>query len=260
MWTTALVFFQTTLLAGYAWAHLTLTSLGLQRHAWLQIGVVVVAAGVVLVAPLIVPAFARPPDGMPTALWLALVLTAIVGLPFFVLSTASPTTQRWFAAIPGQVEPYRLFAASNAGSLVGLVAYPTLVEPNLDLADQARWWSIGFAVFAAATVGLALIVRRTGGGSVGAGVGAVEHPRPSGRLRCSWVLLAAVPAALLIGVTTAISTDIAAVPFLWIAPLTVYLATLIIAYVRAAPIGDRVAGDRAPAAGPGRGAPDDRHA
>ena len=239
MWTTALVFFQTALLGGYAWAHLTLTSLGLRRHAWLQIGLVVAAAGMLLTAPLVVPAFARPPDGVPTGLWLSLVLATIVGLPFFVLSTASPTTQRWFAAMPGGAEPYRLFAASNAGSLLGLVAYPTLVEPNLDLADQARWWSIGFGLFATATVGMALIVRRSGRTSDD--VAQAAGPRPSGRLRATWVLLAAVPAALLIGVSTAISTDIAAVPFLWIAPLTVYLATLILAYVRPAPIGDRLA-------------------
>src|SRR4029453_2597513 len=72
------------------------------------------------------------------------------------------TTQRWFAALPGGIEPYRLFAASNLGSLVGLVAYPTLVEPNMDLADQARWWSIGFAVFVALTTSTGVVVRRKG--------------------------------------------------------------------------------------------------
>ena len=149
-------------MAGYAWAHLGLSSLGVRRHAWLQVGLVIAAAGLVVLAPLAVPGFARPPSDAPTALWLVLVLAAMVGVPFFVLSSASPATQRWFAALPGGAEPYRLFAASNAGSLIGLVAYPTLVEPNLDLPDQARWWSIGFAVFAAATAGAALVVRRSG--------------------------------------------------------------------------------------------------
>jgi hypothetical protein len=235
VWTTALVFFQSTLVAGYAWAHVTLTGLGLRRHAWLQVGLAVVALGVLLVAPLAVPAFAQPPGGVPTVLWLALVLAAMVGLPFLVLSSASPTTQRWFAALPGGVEPYRLFAASNAGSLLGLIAYPTLVEPNLDLPDQARWWSIGFAVFAAATAGAAFVVRRSGQ----PGIEAVEaaEPQPSGRRRLRWIVLAAIPAALLIGVTTDISTDVAAVPLLWVVPLTIYLATLILAYLRPAPIG-----------------------
>ena len=166
----------------------------------------------------------------------------MIGLPFFVLSTASPTTQRWFAALPGGREPYRLFAASNAGSLIGLVAYPTLVEPNLDLTDQARWW-----------VDRVRRVRgrdRRGGGRrpslARAGrrgwAGAPDIVSAAGRPRAAspeprWVLLAAVPAALLIGVTTHITTDVAAVPFLWIVPLTVYLATLILAFLRAAPIG-----------------------
>jgi hypothetical protein len=238
VWTTAIVFFQTTLLAGYAWTHLTLSSLGLRRHAWLQMGLVVAATGVLLTAPLALPAFARPPDGVATGLWLALVLAAIVGLPFFVLATASPTTQRWFAAIPRATEPYRLFAASNAGSLIGLIAYPTLVEPNLDLPDQARLWSIVFAVFATGTVALALIVRRSG--HLSRDVVAATEARPVARRRAMWVLLAAVPAALLIGVTTNISTDIAAVPFLWVVPLTIYLATLILAYLRPEPIGRRL--------------------
>ena len=237
VWTTALVFFQCTLLAGYGWAHLTFTTLGLRRHALLQMVSVTVALAVLLSAPLAVPAFARPPDGAPTALWLALVLAAMVGLSFLVLSSASPTTQRWFAALPGAREPYRLFAASNAGSLIGLIAYPLLVEPNLDLPDQARWWSIGFAIFALASTAAAVIVRRRGR----AGVEAAEtEARPNGRRRLAWVALAAVPAALLIGVTSEISTDIAAVPFLWIASLTVYLATLILAYVRRNPVGQRL--------------------
>ena len=238
VWTTALVFFQAVLLAGYAWAHLTWTSLGLRRHAWLQIGLGGVTALLVIVAPVAVPAFARPPEGVFTALWLVLVMGAMVGLPFFVLATASPTTQRWFAALPGGAEPYRLFAASNAGSLIGLVAYPTLVEPNLDLSDQARWWSIGFAGFAVATVGLAIVVRPKGR-PLASAVDDVEPPPPA-RRRLWWIVLAALPAALLIGVTTDISTDIAAVPFVWIVPLVVYLATLILAYARAEPIGARL--------------------
>jgi hypothetical protein len=131
VWTTALVFFQSVLLFGYAWAHFTSTRLALRRHAVAQVALVTVALIVLIPAPLAVPTFARAPASAPTALWLILVLTTIVGLPFLALSSASPTTQRWFAALPGGVEPYRLFAASNLGSLIGLVADPTLVEPNM---------------------------------------------------------------------------------------------------------------------------------
>ena len=239
VWTTALVFFQSTLLAGYAWAHLTFERLGPRRHAIAQIVLVCVALALAAAAPLAVPSFAQPPAGAPTALWLLLVLAAMVGLPFLALSSASPTTQRWFAALPGGVEPYRLFAASNAGSLIGLVAYPTLVEPNLDLPDQARWWWVGFALFAVATVGAAAVIRRKGRERIDAA--AIEHRSPATARRLRWIALAGVPAALLIGVTTDISTDVAAVPLLWIGPLVVYLATLILAYARAEPIGVRLA-------------------
>lgn len=245
MWTTALVFFQSTLLAGYAFAHLTLARLGLRRHAVLQAGAVVLALLALLVAPIDLPAFARPPEGASAFGWLPLVFAAIIGLPFLVLSSASPTTQRWFAAMPGGREPYRLFAASNAGSLIGLVAYPTLVEPNFDLSEQARWWTVGFALFAVATIAVAVVVRRH---ATPEAVGIASQPTiaeaptvvaaaPSIGRRWSWVILAALPAALLVAVTTTISTDIAAVPFLWIVPLTVYLATLIVAFLGARPIG-----------------------
>ena len=194
---------------------------------------------VLLPAPLALPSFAHAPEAAPTALWLVLVLTAMVGLPFFALSSASPTTQRWFALLPGGIEPYRLFAASNLGSLIGLVAYPTVVEPNLDLPDQARWWSIGFALFVVLTAATGVVVARRGR-PFEAAVD-VDEPPPAARRRVSWVLLAGVPAALLIGVTTDISTDIAAVPLLWVGPLVVYLATLILAYARATPIAPRAA-------------------
>ncbi len=226
---------------------MSLEALGVRRHTILQIAIVFVTLAAIVVVPLGLPAFARPPDGAPAFGWLLLVLGAMVGLPFFVLSTASPTTQRWFAAaLPGGREPYRLFAASNAGSLIGLVAYPTLVEPNLDLADQARWWAVGFAAFAALTVGAGVVVRRSGGAADTTAADSmppldvVDEAPPSRRVRARWIVLAAVPAALLIGVTTHISTDVAAVPFLWIVPLTLYLATMILAFLRAEPIGMRL--------------------
>jgi len=239
VWTTALVFFQATLLAGYAWAHVTFSRFGLRRHAVMQVSLVIVVFALLTVAPLSVPGFARPPASAPTSLWLVLVLAAIVGFPFLALSSASPTTQRWFAALPGGIEPYRLFAASNAGSLIGLVVYPTLVEPNIDLSDQARWWWVGFGVFVLLTTGAAWIVQAKGRDVVGEARSLADAPTTTRRLM--WLALSAVPAALLIGITTDISTDIAAVPLLWIGPLVVYLATLILAYARADPIGVQVA-------------------
>lgn len=247
VWTTALVFFQASLVAGYALAHVTIRSLGVRRQALVQVAVVVLPLAVL---PLALPGDARPPDGAPAALWLVGVLGVVVGLPFVALSTTGPTTQRWFAASarPGSDEPYRLYAASNAGSLLGLLAYPVLVEPNLDLAAQSRWWSIGFAGFVLVTIAAALLVRRaaaTRAVATDAAPGRPEAADPEPiqlRRRLRWLTLAAVPAALLVGVTAHLSTDVAAVPFLWIVPLALYLVSLILAYVRARPVGSTIAG------------------
>lgn len=259
VWTTALVFFQAALLAGYAWAHLSIRWLGVRRHALLQ---VVVAALPLVGLSLALPDEAAAPPGVPTALWLFALLAVIVGLPFTVLSTSGPTMQRWFAslAVPGRDQPYRLYAASNAGSLLGLLAYPLVVEPNLDLADQARWWSAGFAAFVVLTAGAALAVRRTGREIEGSLVGSGERssdaplssplsPSPSPPpgppitivRRVRWVALAGAPAAVLVGTTSHLSTDVAAVPLLWVVPLAIYLVTLILAYARVEPIGRHLA-------------------
>jgi hypothetical protein len=177
------------------------------------------------------------------AVWLLGCLAAMVGVPFLVLSTNGPTMQRWFAGLggAGSTEPYRLFAASNAGSLVGLLAYPTLVEPNLDLPDQSRWWMVGFAGFVVLTVVAASIVWWSAGRQTVAG-GAPEIHAPSrperidGARRMRWLLLAAVPVALMVGVTSHLSTDVAAVPFLWVLPLSIYLLSMILAFARVRPI------------------------
>lgn len=239
VWTTALVFFQAALVGGYAWAHVGLSRLGIRRHAVVQVAI---AAGALVLLPVGLPAWAAPPSGAPVGLWLIGCLGAMVGLPFFVLCTNGPTVQRWYAALGrgGAAEPYRLFAASNAGSLVGLLAYPTLVEPNLDLDDQARLWTAGFAGFVLLTVAAASVAWRSGGRQPLAEAGPAKTASPAegidGRRRLGWMALAAVPAALMVGVTSHLSTDVAAVPFLWVMPLSIYLVTLVLAYARARPI------------------------
>ncbi len=248
VWTTALVFFQAALLLGYALAHVAIRWLGLRRAAVVELVIVCVP---LLALPVGLPAGASSTHGATPVVGLAGLLALAVGAPFVALATATPTLQRWLAATGGPSAgqgAVRLFAGSNAGSLVALLVYPTLVEPNLDLDAQARLWAIGYVAFAALVgVGVGVVLRRTArmgriqaGGTIAADrivPDAPDAPAPSARTRLAWVGLAAVPAALVIGTTARLSTDVAAVPMLWILPLAVYLGTFILAFAGRRPIG-----------------------
>jgi hypothetical protein len=239
VWTTALAFFQAALLAGYAIAHLATRRLGLRRAVAVEI--VLVGAGL-LALPVALPAAAAPPVGTEPAVWLLGILTVTVGAPFVALASTTPTLQRWLVAAGGpavRAGAVRLFAASNAGSLVGLVAYPVLVEPNLDLADQARLWAAGYALFAGLVAVGGLRVLRRAVPDDPAAIG--PSARPPLRTRLAWIGLAAIPAALVVGTTAQLTVDVAAVPLLWVVPLAVYLATFVLAFAGPRPIGLRVA-------------------
>ena len=247
VWTTALVFFQVALLVGYALAHVSIRWLGLRRAAIVEL---VVVALPLLALPVALPARASPPPESSLAGWLLALLAVMVGAPFVALATATPTLQRWLAATGGpaaRAGAVRLFAAANAGSLLGLLAYPLIVEPNLDLVDQARLWGIGYGAFVGLIVVAAAVVLRQG--SVTPADPAASEPADepgaapaaSTRSRLGWVGLAAVPAALVVGITAQLSVDVAAVPLLWVVPLAVYLATFVLAFAAPRPIGLRVA-------------------
>ncbi len=227
VWNTCMVFFQAALLAGYAYAHWGTRALGPRRLAVVHIAVVLL--------PLLVlwsGAGPGPPPGPNESpvVWLLLTLMVTVGLPFFVLSTGAPLLQRWFAATGHRSsgDPYFLYAASNAGSLLALVAYPLIVEPMLALEWQRRAWSIAYVGFMAVTVVCAIVTLRRADG--------VPEPAagdpPSAGTRLMWIAMAFVPSSLLLGVTQHLSTDVAAVPLLWVVPLAIYLLTFILAFAR----------------------------
>jgi len=230
VWNTCMLFYQTLLLAGYAYAHFLSSRLAPRRQAVAQ-GVLLAAAFFVL--PIgIAKAGAPPADGNPIP-WLLSTLTLALGLPFFVVSSTSPLLQRWFSLARRDRDPYFLYSASNLGSLLALVAYPLFLEMNFPLAVQSRAWSAGFAVLAALTAMCAVGLWRTApaprpaAASAGAAI-------PAAR-RLQWVALAFVPSSLFLGVTTYITTDIAPMPLLWVVPLALYLLSFVWVFARRPP-------------------------
>ena len=227
VWNTTICFFQGTLLLGYIYAHLLATRLGHLAQAAAH-AVVLVACAVFL--PLDLTQSTPPADGVP-ALWLIGRLAITVGPPFFALSAIAPLLQHWFAGSdhPAASDPYFLYAASNAGSLIALLAYPLLVEPNLPLPVQSRAWAIGLALVAAGIGWCWLGYRRSA--EADRVTGSTEQ-RPSPGDCARWVTYAFVPSALLLAVTAHITTDLAACPLFWVVPLALYLLTFIFVFAR----------------------------
>jgi hypothetical protein len=245
VWNTSMVFFQAALLVGYGYAH------ALARLQSLRTQVVVhgVALAVGCIAlPITVSMAFGPPDPAAPSMWLFGVLAASVGLPYAAASATAPLLQAWFARTgrPDAHDPYYLYAASNLGSLLGLLAYPALLEPLMGLSAQRMSWSFaygGLIIFVLAC-GFAALASRSAAGEAqrapateGPPAGPSPDAAPSGlwarwKQRLFWMAAAAAPSSLLLGVTTHISTDVASAPFLWVAPLALYLLTFVIAFAR----------------------------
>jgi hypothetical protein len=226
VWSVAMVFFQTALLAGYAYAHWLMRLLGPVRAAFVHFGLLACAATTLPIG--IASGFGAPPtDGI--ALWLFALFAVSIGLPFAVLAASAPLLQSWFA-LSGHRQagnPYVLYAASNLGSFAALMAYPVVLEPLLSLRMQAQVWSVGFALLAALIAAAAIVLVRSSP--------AASLPRQQTHLgetiswisRARWIALAAVPSGLVIAVTAHVTTDVAAAPFLWVIPLALYLLTFV---------------------------------
>jgi len=249
VWNTCMLFFQAALLAGYAYA-LILSKLPFRKQLVLQL-VLLALALVSLPIGLSQSWINSVPATNNPSVWLLTCLSALVGLPFFVVSSNGPLLQSWFSRTdyPSASDPYFLYSASNAGSLVALLAYPVLLEPSFTLGKQSRIWAAGYAVLMVlvGVCGFALwrLDRNKSKKSLPALPQLATSPAdslsssiekgsaiPSIRRRLWWVLLAFVPSSLMLGVTNHISTDIASVPLLWIIPLALYLLTLVIAFAR----------------------------
>ena len=231
VWNTAMVFFQTALLAGYGYAHLLQRVGSIKLQVGIHLALLLVAA---LFLPLSVNGLLGDPDPAAPIMWLLATLTLSVGAPFAVLSATAPLLQAWYARVraghaDGQ-NPYVLYAASNLGSFLALLSYPILIEPLATLSGQRWGWSGGYVAFMLMVVALAFTVWRRRLDQT-AEPAQLEASAPiSWREKGILVLLAAAPSSLMLGVTSHLSTDVASAPFLWVLPLALYLLTFVIAF------------------------------
>jgi SAM-dependent methyltransferase len=225
VWNSAMLVYQTLLLAGYLYAHL-LGRLALRRQALVHLAVLLLAG---LTLPIALADLAPPAPGWEAA-WVPLLFFATIGPVFFAVSAQAPLIQRWYAAAPGAGDPYWLYAASNLGSFAGLIAYPLLVEPQLALADQSLAWSAGYALLIA-LVALTALARWHAPAPAAAPDGEKAPLPPIGWRRIMrWLALAAVPSGLMLSTTTHLTTDIVAMPLLWVIPLGIYLLSFVFAF------------------------------
>ncbi|QIG80630.1 fused MFS/spermidine synthase [Stakelama tenebrarum] len=222
VWNSAMLVYQALLLGGYAYAH-WLGRFQPRLQAGIHLGVLALCG---LWLPIGLMAMQLPARVEP-ALWVPWLFGASIGPLFFAVSAQAPLIQRWFNAATGGRDPYALYAASNVGSFAGLIAYPLLVEPQLALHGQSLLWSAGYILVFLLVAACALLLPR--GGSVRARV-APQSEAPRARRVLHWVALAFVPSGLMLATTTFLTTDIVAVPLLWVLPLGLYLLSFVVAF------------------------------
>lgn len=232
VWNTCLMYFQAMLLAGYLYAHLTSRWLSARRQAALHVALLTAA---LISLPIAIPEAWTPPASANVIPWMIALLTVAIGAPFMLLAATAPLVQRWLASTnhPSAQNPYLLYAASNTGSLIGLLGFPIIMEPNLRLSQQASYWSIGYIAAIGLAAACAVFVWKSSHRSVASSIVADDSAgaaSPSMNDRMKWIALAFVPSSLLLGVTTYISTDVATMPLLWVVPLALYLITFIIVF------------------------------
>ena len=255
VWNTCQFFFQGSLLLGYGYSHLTTRWWETRRQAVIHSFLLLLP---VAFLPIGVPPSWIPPENANPIPWLLALLLVSTGIPFFVVSTSAPLVQKWFACTrhDRSQDPYFLYIASNLGSMLGLLSYPILIEPNFSLTRQSWLWAIGYGLLIFLKFGCAACLWRSPQDGVPAqtvreqrnveslvaslpaieadreetGSTSTKSVRPSAAGRYRWVLLSFIPSSLLLGVTTYITTDIASLPLLWAVPLAIYLLTFILTF------------------------------
>ncbi|TAK98772.1 MAG: hypothetical protein EPO07_11580 [Verrucomicrobia bacterium] len=238
VWNTCMVFFQAMLLAGYGYAHWLTTRLPVKWQARLHVALLLATLAALPIG-LSTKAMQSAPWNSNPFVWLLGTLLVLVALPFFTVSASGPLLQSWFSRTrhSSARDPYFLYAASNVGSLLGLLGYPVLVEPSFRLAEQTRLWTGIYGLLVVLFIACAALVWRTQSvgaatpGETTASATPAENAGPlTWRRRWRWILWAFIPSSLMLGVTTYLTTDIASVPLLWVIPLGIYLLTFILVF------------------------------
>ncbi len=224
VWNSAMLVYQALLLGGYAYAH-WLARFAPRRQAMVHLGLFAIAA---LWLPLGLANFQPPVDASPI-FWMPWLLVASIGPLFFVVAAQAPLMQRWYGFAGNEGDPYALYAASNIGSFAGLIAYPLIVEPTMPLRAQNWLWS-GIYILLAAMVALCARMMWKAGGTNIAAPPLLDSTAISWRRRLYWIALAAVPSGLMLSTTTHLTTDLVAMPLIWVMPLGLYLVSFSVAF------------------------------
>jgi hypothetical protein len=230
VWSVAMVFFQSLLLAGYAYAHFLMQIKN--RAIPVAVHLVLLCVAMATLPLSIAGTWGEPPTSG-YAFWLLGLFAVSIGLPFFALAANNPLLQAWFVRTghPAGPDPYFLYASSNIGSFLALLSYPVLLEPMFTLRTQNLMWTGGYGLLIVLIAGCGvLLLRSPGREAADRETEATSAPAPGWILRARWIFLAAVPSGLLIAVTAHISTDVAAAPLLWVLPLSLYLLTWVLVF------------------------------
>ncbi len=238
VWTTCMLFFQTVLLLGYLYAHLLTQIRNVRVQGAIHVTITIVALASL---PILPDASWKPQGGGDPIVPILTLLAVHVGLPYLMLSSTGPLMQAWFSRSLPDRSPYRLYALSNVGSLLALLTYPVVFEPIFTVREQTTLWSIGFGVFAAVAALLAGRWWLPAANTIAEQNVAMSKPKataelraesgpPSWSRRLAWLLLPALASVLLLAITAHVCQDVAVIPFLWVAPLALYLLSFILCF------------------------------
>ncbi len=228
VWTTCMLFFQCGLLAGYGYAHFVGARLGVKKQAIVFLPLL---AGSLIFLPIAPSELLRPEDPSHPVLGILTVLSLTLGLTYLTLSTTAPLLQHWLGRTHPSYRPYRLYAVSNLGAILGLVSYPFLIEPRFSLETQSTVWSIGYGVYAVLCGAVALGLFHSTSVESHRSPAEREMPKSAGLGdRLLWGALAACGSALLLATTNQMCRNVAVVPFLFILPLSLYLLSFVICF------------------------------